>query len=88
MNDILLRRADGLDEKVYDLGDGSLNTAYPNENGTWSAEALLEAIEVHCAMDGRCELIEVDDSYLEKYVPRTSYYYKDERGNIKRREDA
>ena len=82
---VLLKRVGPCDEKVYDLGDGSLNTAYCNEDGTWSAEALLESIECYCEMDGSCSIVSVDESYIREYVPRTSRYYKDENGNIKKR---
>ena len=47
--------------KVFDLADGSLDVNSPNDNGAWSAEALLDFIEYITDTEGKVTLVPCDD---------------------------
>lgn len=70
--------------RIYDLGDGSLRTDIPKEDGTWSAEALLEDIEYLCDNYESITVSKVSQAFVDGCMkPKV---YRDEFGDRKERE--
>ena len=70
--------------RIYDLGDGSLRTWLPKEDGTWSAEALLNDIEYLCDEHESISISRVSQDFVDGCMkPKV---YRDESGDRRKRE--